>query len=247
MRSLATPVILATLLAGFASAAPAAYDTTSAAAPVATAYDTTSAVAPVATTASFSKHNIILVSTVLSCGSTTSSVAAATSIPAAIETPASWTPTVNHQKACDEASFAEESVDDPVTPADWNACASLYSTWASYNGTFTIGRKNATSGGDGDGTGYDYPAKRAYDAPGTNIDYIPILQADSCTFALKPNSLDQLLAMGDVDISLILKKALNEYSSGSLLGARGSVNCAVRGNDKSVKAALGWQIYYPGA
>lgn len=247
MRSLATPVILATLLAGFASAAPAAYDTTSAAAPVATAYDTTSAAAPVATTASFSKHNIILVSTVLSCGSATSSVAAAaTSIPAAIETPASWTPTANDQKACDEASFAEESVDDPVTPADWNACASLYSTWASYNGTFTIGRKNATSG-DGDGTGYDYPAKRAYDAPGTNIDYIPILQADSCTFAVKPNSLDQLLAMGDVDISLILKKALNEYSSGSLLGARGSVNCAVRGNDKSVKAALGWQIYYPGA
>ncbi|KAL6408191.1 hypothetical protein AUP68_08041 [Ilyonectria robusta] len=246
MRSLATLVIWATLLAGFASAAPAAYNTL-AAAPAVTGYDTTSAVAPLATTASFSKHNIILVSTVLSCGSATSSVAAVTSIPGAIETPASWTPTVNDQKACDEASFADESVDNPVTPADWNACASLYSTWASYNGTFTIGRKNATSGGDDDGTSYDYPAKRAYDAPGNNLDYIPILQADSCTFAVQPTSLDQLLVMGDVDISLILKKALNEYSSGSLIGARGSVNCAVRGNDKSVKAALGWQLYYPGA
>ncbi|KAF7549478.1 hypothetical protein G7Z17_g6367 [Cylindrodendrum hubeiense] len=233
MRSLATPVVLATLLASFASAAPATYETTSAA-------------APAATTASSSKHDIIIVSTVLSCASATS-VASATSSPAASETPASWTPTVHHQKACGDASFAEASADDPVTPADWDACASLYSAWDAYNGTFTIGRKNATSGSDSDAPSYDDPAKRAYDAPSTNVEYIPILQSDSCTFALKPESLDQLLAMGDVDISVILKTALNEHSSGSLLGVRGSVNCAVRGSDKSVKAALGWQLYYPGA
>lgn len=229
MRSLA---VLATLLAGIVAAAPVASSS------------------GVTGNDSSNDDNLIVVSTVLACASTTaSSVPATTStVAAAAETPIWWMPTAHHQKACDEASFANESTDDPVTPADWRDCAALYSEWASYNGTFSVGHANATAAGYGAPPSYDYPAtgKRAA-KPKSNAGYIAIMQSGSCTLALKPSSLDQLLAVGDVDIGEILQNALNDHSSGTLLGARGDVNCAVRGADKTAKAALGWQLYYPGA
>ncbi|KAH7129987.1 hypothetical protein B0J13DRAFT_530058 [Dactylonectria estremocensis] len=224
MRFIANSVVLAALLTGFVSAAPA-YTTTAAASDGTTT--TTAAV----------EHGPIIVSTVLTCGS----VATATSL-AVDDTPAYWTPTAHHQKACDAASFDEASTDNPVNAADWNDCASLYSEWSSYNGTFTTGYRNATK--DDNTSSYDYPATKR-DIPA--VDYIPVMQSDSCTFALKPDSLDHLLVMGDVDISEILKEALNGYSSGMMLGVRGSTNCAIRGGGQGVKAALEWQLYYPGA
>ncbi|KAK7397746.1 hypothetical protein QQX98_012887 [Neonectria punicea] len=228
MRSLA---VLATLLAGLVAAVPVASSS------------------GVTSDESRNDDNLIVVSTVLGCAPTTaSSVPAATStLAAAAETPITWMPTAHHQKACDEASFANEATDDPVTPADWRDCAALYSEWASYNGTFSVGHANASAGA---ASSYDYPAanksKRAA-KPKSNVGYIPIMQSGSCTLALKPGSLNQQLAVGDVDIGEILQNALNEHSSGTLLGARGDVNCAVRGPDKSAKAAVGWQLYYPGA
>ncbi|KPM43253.1 hypothetical protein AK830_g3238 [Neonectria ditissima] len=233
MRSLA---VLATLLfAGLAAAAPATSSK------------------GVTSDDSGNSDNLIVVSTVLACAATTtSSVPATTSTAAsAAVTPITWMPTAHHQKACDEASFANESSEDPVTPADWRDCAALYSEWTSYNGTFSVGHANASAAGYGAPPSYDYPAaaaasKRAAKT-NSNAGYIPIVQSGSCTLALKPGSLNQLLAVGDVDIAEILQNALNEHSSGTLLGARGDVNCAVRGLDKSVKAAVGWQLYYPGA
>ncbi|KAH7161629.1 hypothetical protein EDB81DRAFT_350839 [Dactylonectria macrodidyma] len=224
MRFIANPVALAALLARFVSAAPAEL-TTAAASEAAT------------TTVTPAEPGLVIVSTVLTCGS----VVTATALAAADEVPAWWTPTAHHQKACDAASFDEASTDNPVNAADWNDCASLYSEWSSYNGTFTTGHRNTA---EEDDTSYDYPATKR---DTTEVDYIPVMQSGSCTFALKPDSLDHLLVMGDVDVSDILKEALNGYSSGMMLGVRGSANCAVRGGGQGVKAALGWQLYYPGA
>ncbi|KAH6880481.1 hypothetical protein B0T10DRAFT_565704 [Thelonectria olida] len=217
MRSSAVPIALAALI-GLVSAAPTNPPTTTA-----------------ATTTS---DGVIMVPTVLSCGSSTDASASTS----ASATPVAWIPAAHDQKACDESSFAQSTKKDPVPYADWEACAQLYSLWSAYNGTFNIGT-NAVAYKD-DGITYDFAERAVGQEP--KVSYTPILQSDSCTFALHSAHPDKVLALGDVDVGDILKTALNEYSSGSLLGVKGSVNCAVRG-EKDVKAALKWQLYYPGA
>ncbi|KAI5459397.1 hypothetical protein BGZ63DRAFT_406690 [Mariannaea sp. PMI_226] len=161
-----------------------------------------------------------------------------------------WIPANKHQKTCENATFSEPVDDDPVTPADWEACAALYSEWASFNGTFNIGLSTGTGTRTGTSTGRrddnHLSAEREVSQQSSGVNYTPILQSESCTFAIYSADLGKLVALGDVDINDILKTALQEYSSGTLLGVRGEVNCAVRAS-KGQKSVLSWQLYYPGA
>lgn len=229
MLSSAVLVAVAALI-GLASAAPA---------PAATL--TTA-------TATASNYKLIVVPTVQPCRTSSSSASATavtsvtTTATVTTETPSTpvvWIPAAHDQKACDSSSFSASTREDPIPYADWEACAQLYSSWDSFNGTFNIGN-NADSAA---GLTLD---SRAEIERANKVSYTPVLHSDSCTFALHSADLAQIVAIGDVDIDEILKTALNEFSSGSLLAVKGSLNCSVRG-DRAAKAELKWQLYYPGA
>lgn len=124
-----------------------------------------------------------------------------------------WNPAPSDQTTCDPSSFAQAPINEA---ANWRFCAALASSWASENGTFSI-----------------------HDVSGTT--FLPVLESEGCVLGVKASAQGQgPYTMGDQDIKTILLIALQDYSEGTDLSVKGSLNCNVAAGGR---AGLQWQIY----
>lgn len=128
--------------------------------------------------------------------------------------PFTWNPSSTSLKTCDASTFNPTA---DLTPSNWRDCASLSSTWATVNGSFTI------------------------NPPAADV-LLPIVKYETCTLAVNARDTTSL-TVGDVDIGAILTGTLLGFSQGSVLSAQGDVLCEAGGEEKK---GLHWQIYDSG-
>lgn len=130
-----------------------------------------------------------------------------------------WVPSDNSRKTCDKATYKAKFAPSDVKRGDFRDCASLLSAFGPHNGTFTI--PAVTSAAKEYGTGF-----------------VPIVKSDSCSLGVRAKG---SVMLGDDDVEWIVQKTLQDYSSGFLMAARGSVDCDAL--DAGKKAKLYWQVY----
>ncbi|KAJ4183962.1 hypothetical protein NW755_009503 [Fusarium falciforme] len=130
-----------------------------------------------------------------------------------------WVPSDNSRKTCDKATYKAKFAPSDVKRGDFRDCASLLSAFGPHNGTFTI--PAVTNAADEYGTGF-----------------VPIVKSDSCSLGVRAKG---GVMLGDDDVDWIVQKTLQDYSSGFLMAARGSVDCDALDGGK--KAKLYWQVY----
>ncbi|KAI8686368.1 Hce2 domain-containing protein [Fusarium keratoplasticum] len=130
-----------------------------------------------------------------------------------------WVPSDNSRKTCDKATYKAKFAPSDVKRGDFRDCASLLSAFGPHNGTFTI--PAVTNAADEYGTGF-----------------VPIVKSDSCSLGVRAKG---GVVLGDDDVDWIVQKTLQDYSSGFLMAARGSVDCDALDGGK--KAKLYWQVY----
>lgn len=155
-----------------------------------------------------------------------SPTATSVSISTTTPTPAfTWSPANATKSFCKPPTFSQAP---DLAPANWRDCAALFSGWADENGTFAI-----------------------------TTTPVPILRSGTCTLAvagMKENEVEEKVeggsgyyVVGDDDVRGILDGALKNYSQGTNLAARGSVECQWAGAGKKASASRGlaglvWQV-----
>jgi hypothetical protein len=123
-----------------------------------------------------------------------------------------WHPAHDTQSTCGPSTFSESP---NIYPADWRECASLYSSWTSTNGTFSLVNVDANG-------------------------FTPILHTTDCTLGVKPtNSSQGPFTIGDKDIKTLLFTSLRHFSAGTDLGVTGTVKCAAATGSQS---DVNWRI-----
>lgn len=128
-------------------------------------------------------------------------------------TAVAWTPTASSMKTCGKSTFA---LAPRLTSANWRHCAALVSDFAD-SGVFSV-----------------------TDVRG--VDFIPVLVSGECTLAFRavePSPKKSLYTVGNADVAVILTEALTNFSHGTELGVRGTVECQAKGGHGGVQ----WQIF----
>lgn len=124
----------------------------------------------------------------------------------------SWHPSGDTQSTCGPSTFAESP---DIAPANWRECASLYSSWTSTNGTFSLGDVDANG-------------------------FTPILQTTDCTLGVKPANPSQgPFIIGDKDVKTLLDTSLRQFSEGTDLRVTGIVKCAAA---SGTQGDVNWRI-----
>ncbi|OAA51537.1 hypothetical protein NOR_00130 [Metarhizium rileyi] len=132
--------------------------------------------------------------------------------PMANSTGISWHPAGYTQSTCEPSTFSASPNTDA---ANWRECASLYSSWTSTNGTFSLG--NVDDSG-----------------------FTPILHTTDCTLGVKPANPSQgPFTIGDRDIKTLLDTSLRQFSEGTDLRVTGIVRCA---SAMGRKGDVNWRI-----